>query len=454
MKKLEKQNQIQLIEPKQKDLTNILEFVLSEAKKKGVDQAEIAATHSTGLNVTARLGDTEVLEYANDRGVGITIYNGMRKGNASTSDFSISALQETLEKACVFAKHTAADKFSGLADPDNLASSPFPNLDCKHKWDLSVDEAINMAINCEEIALTFDPRISNSEGASVATRVTAKAYGNTHGFLDCYTTTNHSISCVVVGHSSDEMQRDYWYSSARDSKDLDSLRQIGKKAAKRTLNRLGAKKIKTTNAPVVFSPELARGFLGHAIAAITGSAQYRKSSFLLDAVGKQIFPEFLQIQERPHIKKGMASKVYDAEGVATNDRELVVDGILQEYVLSSYSARRLGLKTTGNAGGTHNLVVPGNTSGKKEIIKTLSRGFLVQELIGQGVNGVTGDYSRGAVGYWIEDGQVSYPVHEVTIAGNLLDLYKRISMVGNDQDVRGGFRCGSLLVDDMKIAGT
>ncbi|MGH8167983.1 MAG: metallopeptidase TldD-related protein, partial [Woeseiaceae bacterium] len=280
-----------------------------------------------------------------------------------------------------------------------------------------------------------------------------RAYGNSHGFIGSYRKTSHSMSCVVVGETNGHMERDHYYSAARDPADLESAESIGSTAARRTVGRLGARKIKTVKAPVVFAAELARGFIGHAIGAISGGAQYRRSSFLLEAAGDQVFPGFLRIEERPHIPKGLASAPYDAEGVATRNRDIVVDGVLKGYVLSSYSARRLGLVTTGNAGGAHNLIVPGNAKDQHELLKMMGDGLLVSELIGQGVNGVTGDYSRGAVGYWVENGEIAFPVHEVTIAGNLQELYKNIRAVGRDQDLRGGIRCGSLLVDGMTIAG-
>jgi PmbA protein len=327
------------------------------------------------------------------------------------------------------------------------------DLDLDHPWPIESADAIAMAIACEKTALDFDSRINNSEGATVATSHSARAYGNTHGFVGSYSKSSHSISCVVVGESNGDMERDYWYSSTRDAGDLEAPQEIGETAARRTVQRLGSRKIKTDRAPVLFAPEVARGFIGHAIGALSGGAQYRRSSFLLNAAGEKIFPDFVQIQERPHIPKAMASAPYDAEGVATGDRDLVVDGVIQGYILSSYSARRLGLKTTANAGGAHNLLVPGGTDDMESLIKSMDRGLLVQELIGQGVNGVTGDYSRGAVGYWIENGEISHPVHEITIAGNLKDLYQHIAAIGNDQDLRSGIRCGSLLVDAMTIAG-
>jgi PmbA protein len=442
-----------MIEPNESQLRQTVEAVLAEALKQGVDQAEAAVSHDIGLGATARLGDVENLEYTNDRGMGITVYKGSRKGSASTSDFSPAALREAVEKACSFANYTAVDKCSGLADAGLMASGELPQLDLKHDWQLTADKAIELAIACEDVARSFDSRITNSEGASVSSSTGARAYGNSHGFLQSLAKTSHSISCIVVGEDDSGMQRDYWYSTARDPAFLESIEHIGETAARRTVNRLGARKIETSKAPVLFAPEIARGFVGHALGAIAGGAQYRNSSFLLGAAGERIFPTFLQMNERPHIPKALASANFDAEGVATKDRDIVVDGVLQGYVMGSYSARRLGLETTGNAGGIHNLIVPGNVSGQDEIIAGMKRGLLVQELIGQGVNGVTGDYSRGAVGYWIEDGEIAYPVHEVTIAGNLRDLYQRISAIGNDQDTRGGIHCGSILVDEMTIAG-
>lgn len=436
----------------QVELENIVLQVLEEAKKQGADQAEAAASHDIGLCVTARLGDVESLEYTNDRGLGITVYKDKKKGNASTSDFSSAALREAVTKACTFANFTEADEHAGLADADLMAQDP-PDLDLAHAWRLQSDDAIRYAIECEDAARSFDKRISNSEGATVNSSGGVRVYANSHGFLGGYPKTSHSISCVVIGEADGVMERDYWYSAARDAADLESPAAIGRIAAQRTVQRLGGRKVKTGNAPVLFAPETARSFVGHAIGAIAGGAQYRRSSFLLNAAGEQIFPEFMQIQERPHIRKGMASAPYDAEGVATSDRDIVTDGVLQGYVMSSYSARRLGLQTTGNAGGTHNLLIPGNAADMAELMSMMKKGLLVHELIGSGVNAVTGDYSRGVVGYWVENGEIAYPVHEVTIAGNLRDLYRRITAIGNDQDLRSGIRCGSLLVDSMTIAG-
>lgn len=433
-------------------LEDLVRLALDEARKLGVDQAEVAISDDTGLSVTARLGDVESLEYTNDRGIGITVYRDSRKGSASTSDISPEAIREAVAKATTFANLTAPDEHAGLAEAEQMCRE-VKDLDLDHPWSVDAAGAIDLAVACEKSALEFDKRISNSEGATVWTSRGTRAYGNTHGFVGSYSKSSHSIYCVVLADEDGAMQRDYYFSAARDANDLEGVAEIGEKAGRRTVARLGARKIETRRAPVLFVPELARGFIGHAIGAIAGGAQYRKASFLLDALGDKIFPDFVDIQERPHILKAMSSAPYDAEGVATYDRDIVSGGILQSYVLSSYSARRLGLQTTANAGGTQNLIVSSNAADQHELIKQMGTGLLVSELIGSGVNGVTGDYSRGAVGHWVENGEIAYPVHEVTIAGNLRDLYPRIVAIGNDRDVRGGIRCGSLLVEEMTVAG-
>lgn len=436
-----------------KELEDIVQTVLNEALSRGADQAEAAASHDIGLAATARLGEVESLEYTNDRGIGITVYKDRKKGSASTSDFSAGALTEAVAKACSFAAYTAADEYSGLADADLMASDP-PDLRLAHEWDIESDEAIRLAIECEEAGRAFDRRITNSEGATVGTSSGVRAYGNTHGFLASFPKTSHSLGCSVVGEENGSMERDYWYTAARDPSKLEAPGQVGAMAAKRTVARLGGRKIETGTAPVLFSPEVACGFIGHAIGAIAGGSQYRRSSFLLDAAGEQVFPDFMQIQARPHIPGGMASAPYDDEGVATKDRDIIVEGVLQGYLLSSYSARRLGLQTTANAGGAHNLLVPGNADDLAGMLRDMGTGLLVHELIGQGVNMVTGDYSRGVVGFWVEKGEIAYPVHEVTIAGNLKNLYRQIVSIGSDPDLRGAIRCGSVLVDAMTIAGS
>lgn len=436
----------------QQELEALVQMALAEARQQGVDQAEVAASHDIGLLATARLGDVENLEYTNDRGLGITVYKNGCKGSASTSDVSADSIREVVGKACTFASCTAADKHAGLADAE-LMCRDIRDLDLDYEWSINSTDAIAMAIDCEKAALEFDSRINNSEGATVSTSRGTRAYGNTHGFVGSYSKSSHSINCVVLGSDNGEMQRDFHYSAARDPADLEDIRSIGELAATRTVGRLGARKIKTTKAPVLFVPELARGFIGHAIGAISGGAQYRRASFLLDALGEKIFPEFVSIHERPHLPKAMASAPFDAEGVGTFDRDIVADGVLAGYVLGSYAARRLGMQSTANAGGTQNLIVTGNGRDLAALIRDMGTGLVVAELIGQGVNAVTGDYSRGAVGHWVDNGQIQFPVHEVTIAGNLRDLYARIAAIGSDQDLRGGIRCGSLLVEEMTIAG-
>ncbi|MDJ0759828.1 MAG: metalloprotease PmbA [Woeseiaceae bacterium] len=426
---------------------------LKEAKRLGATQAEVAISRDSGLSATARLGEVENLEYTNDHGMGITVYRDHRKGSASTSDLSPAAINEAVAKACTFAEHTAADEFAGLADADRLCTDIL-DLDLEHAWSITADEAIQLAISCEAAAMAADARIRNSEGATVSSSRGVRAYGNSNGFFGEFAKTSHSISCVVLGEQDGDMQRDYYYTAARDPGELEDPDAIGLTAAQRAVSRLGARKLKTRKAPVVFRAELARGFVGHAIGAISGGAQYRKSSFLLDALGEQVFPAWVDIDERPHIPKGLASTPYDAEGVATYDRSIVAAGKIDGYVLSSYSARRLGMESTASAGGSQNLIVSANDADLQSLVERMGTGLIVEELIGQGVNGVTGDYSRGAVGHWVENGEIAYPVHEITIAGNLRDLYGAIVAIGEDRDLRGGIRCGSLLIGEMTIAGS
>jgi PmbA protein len=437
----------------QEDLESIIERALDEARARGASQAEAAVSQDTGLSVGVRLGEVETLEHQRDRSMGITVYFGQRKGSASTADFSLDAVRATVAKACSIARFTAEDAASGLADAALMARAPL-NLDLSHPWTLTADRAIEIAKSCEAAALEFDARINNSEGASVATHQGLHVYGNTHGFVGGYPTTSHSLSCVVLAGSGEDMQRDYWYSSARDWLDLEQPEAIGRESARRTIARLGPRRLRTQRAPVLFVPEMARGLIGHFTAAIRGSSQYRQSSFLLNAAGQQVFPSGFSIAERPHIPKAMGSAPFDEEGVETHDRELIADGFLTGYILSSYSARKLGLATTGNAGGAHNLLVaPTLAGGMDAMVARLGTGLLVTELMGQGVNMVTGDYSRGAAGFWVEDGAVQYPVAEITIAGNLRDMLKDIAAVGDDIDARGGTRVGSILLREMTIAG-
>jgi PmbA protein len=437
----------------QADLESIIERALQDARARGASQAEAAVSQDTGLSVGVRLGEVETLEHQRDRSMGITVYFGQRKGSASTADFSLEAVGATVAKACSIARFTAEDASSGLADAELMARAP-QDLDLSHPWEVTADRAIEIAKTCESAALRFDERINNSEGASVSTHQGLHVYGNTHGFVGGYPTTSHTLSCVVLAGTGEDMQRDYWYSSTRDWHELQDPEAVGRESARRTIARLGPRKISTRRAPVLFVPELARGLIGHFVAAIRGSSQYRQASFLLNSAGQQVFPANFFVAERPHLPKAMASAPFDDEGVATRDRELVAEGILNGYVLSSYSARKLGLKTTGNAGGSHNLIVaPTLTGGVAALLSRLGTGLLLTELMGQGVNTVTGDYSRGAAGFWVENGEIQYPVAEVTIAGNLRSMFLGIAAVGDDIDIRGGVRVGSILVQEMTIAG-
>jgi PmbA protein len=436
------------------ELKNIVSDALAHARKMGATQAEADVSLQKGLTTTVRLGEVETVEYQRDRGMGVTVYFGKRKGSASTADLSPRAVSETVEKACDIARYTAEDACAGLADPEELARD-IPDLDLDHPWDISPEQAVECARNCEAAGREVDSRITNSEGATVASHRGVRVYGNSHGFLAGYPSTSHSVSCVLLAQAGEDMQRDYWYSSTRDARELEAAEGIGRKAGARAVARLGARKIATQKARVLYAPEVARGLIGHFLGAVRGSSQYRKSSFLLGAAGQAVFPSFLELTERPHIPRGLGSSPFDGEGVATRDRDLVRDGVLQGYVLGSYSARKLGLKTTGNAGGTHNLLVGSGRGGMgvDALMRELGTGLLVTELMGQGVNGVTGDYSRGASGYWIENGAVTYPVHEITIAGNLKDMYRNIAALGDDIDLRGGVRVGSILISEMTIAG-
>ena len=437
----------------QEDLESIIERALEEARTRGASQAEAAVSQDTGLSVGVRLGEVETLEHQRDRSMGITVYFGKRKGSASTADFSLDAVRATVAKACSIARFTAEDACSGLADAALMSRAP-PSLDLAHPWNVTADLAIDIAKSCEAAALAFDARINNSEGASLGTHQGLHVYGNTHGFVGGYPTTSHSLSCVVLAGNGEDMQRDYWYSSSRDWHELEQAEAIGRESARRTIARLGPRKLSTRRAPVLLVPEIARGLIGHFVGAVRGTSQYRQSSFLLNSAGQQVFPAGFSIAERPHIPKAMGSAPFDDEGVATRDRELVADGVLTGYILSSYSARKLGLQTTGNAGGAHNLVVaPTLAGGMNALLARLGTGLLVTELMGQGVNMVTGDYSRGAAGFWVENGALQYPVAEITIAGNLREMLKGIAAAGDDVDARGSTRVGSILLQEMTIAG-
>lgn len=435
------------------ELKTVVASALAEARECGASQAEADASLQRGLSVTVRLGSVETIEFHRDRGLAVTVYFGQAKGSASTADLRPQAVRETVQKASAIAKHTSADPCAGLADPAELART-IPELDLHHPWELEAEQAIELARACESAGLSCDARLKNSEGATVTTGSAGRVHGNSLGFLEGLTSTSHSISCALIAQDGEQMERDYWYSVSRLPTALDPPATIGRHAAERTLRRLGARQLSTRRAPILFAPELARGLIGHFVGAIRGPSQYRRSSFLLNAAGEQVFPGFINIVERPHLLQGLASSPYDSEGVATRDRDLIRDGVLQGYVLGSYSARKLGLKTTGNAGGIHNLLVnSGETGSFEQLLRRMGTGLFVTELMGQGVNGVTGDYSRGATGFWVENGAIAYPVHEITIAGNLREMLKTIVAVGSDVDVKGAVRTGSILLEAMTIAG-
>ncbi len=430
--------------------------VLALAKSLGADGAEVAMSRQQGLSVGTRFGEVENVEFTNDGALGITVYQQGRKGSASTADLSEKALTQAVEAAVNIAKYTSVDDCSGLADKELLAMQ-VQDLDLYHPKALTTEQAIDIAKACEQSALESDKRITNSDGASLDCFSGFKVYGNSYGQIAAYPSSRHSLSCVVIAGSDDAMQRDYAYDVNRDFSLLESGISIGKKAAEEVISRLNPQKISTMKTPVLFRADIANTLWGHFIAAISGGNLYRKSSFLLDALGKEVFPEFISIQERPHIPKALASSAFDSEGVATTDRDIITDGALQTYLLTSYSARKLGLTTTGHAGGIHNWLV--NTKNGQHsddfdaMLKTLGTGLLVTELMGQGVNVVNGDYSRGAAGFWVENGEIAYPVSEITIAGKLQDMFKGIIAVGSDIDKHGSIRTGSILIDEMQVAG-
>ena len=433
------------------DLKRLAEQLLDEAKRQGATGAETDISVDSGLSVTARLGDVETLEHHKDQDVAVVVYFGTRRGSSSSSDLTTEALKETVRAACRIARYTAEDKCAGLADPELMAHN-YPDLDLDHPWELGAEQAVDIAIECEAAA-RIDKRITNSDGATVSRLRGASVYGNSQGFIGGYRATRHSLSCAVIGQQNGQMQRDYWYSVARDKAWLEQPQTVGRIAAERTLKRLGAHRLSTCQAPVIFEAGVARGLLGHFVSAISGGALYRKASFLVDHAGKQVFPSFVHIHEQPHLRGAMGSAPFDNEGVATRPRDLVTDGVLQGYVLSSYSACRLGLKTTGNAGGVRNLTIDPGPNDLSALLKLMDTGLLVTELIGHGFNMVTGDYSRGAAGFWIEGGEIQYPVEEITIAGNLKDMLLSMEAVGNDMDTRGNIRSGSIFIERMTVAG-
>ncbi|MBV2089346.1 MAG: metalloprotease PmbA [Candidatus Thiodiazotropha sp. (ex Ctena orbiculata)] len=437
---------------RQLDLQQSVEELLHEAKRQGASAAEAAVSSDAGLSVTVRLGETETIEHTRDNGLGVTVYFGHRKGSASTSDLSPQAIKETVEAACNFARYTSEDDCAGLADP-SLMATELPDLDLYHPWNQSVEEAIELAIRCETAARESDDRIFNSEGATLNSHNGLQVYGNTHGFIGGYPSSRHSLSCAVLGKEGESMQRDYWYTLARKSEQLDRAESVGEMAAKRTVARLNGRRIKTQQAPVLFQADVAVGLLRSFVGAIRGSSLYRKASFLLDQLGKPVFPSFINIHEDPLLSGGLASCAYDSEGVATSRKDFIQNGVLSSYVLDSYAARKLAMQTTGNGGGVRNLRINSGDQDRQGLLKSMQRGLLVTELMGQGVNMVTGDYSRGATGFWIENGEIQFPVEEITIAGNMKEMFLGLQEVGSDIETRSSVQTGSWLIDNMMIAG-
>lgn len=433
-------------------LQQIARDVLEHARRQGATAAETEVSEGFGQTVTVRRGEVETIEYNRDKGIGVTVYIGKQRGHASTSDFSPKAVRDTVEAAVSIARFTASDDCAGLADPDLLARD-LPDLDLWHPWDLPVERAIELAKECEAAGFDVDPRISNSEGATVSTQESHFFYGNTNGFLAGYPSSRHSIWCALIAGQNDGMQRDDWYETTRDPADLAAPAVVGRLAGKRARDRLDARKIATRQAPVLFEAPVASSLLGHFTSAVSGGSLYRKSSFLLDSIGQQVFSPLVHVRDVPHVRKGLASSAFDEEGVATHERDIVKDGVVQGYFLGSYSARKLGLRSTGNAGGNHNLLLDDTGDDFASLLRKLGTGLLVTELMGQGVNNVTGDYSRGAAGFWVENGAIAYPVQEITVAGNLKQMYRDIAAIGSDVVRRGSRQCGSILVQSMTIAG-
>ncbi|MGI2946910.1 metalloprotease PmbA [Vibrio diabolicus] len=417
------------------------------------DAAEVAITKSTGLSVSTRMGEVENVEFNSDGALGITVYRGQRKGSASTSDLSEAAIEQTVIAALDISHYTSEDPFAGPAAKEYMVQE-IPELDLFHPDAPDPDYAANVAIAAEKEALSYDSAIKQSDGASYDSHYGVKVYGNSHGLLASYASSRHSTSCCVIGVGQNgEMERDYSYTVARHRDDLWTPETVGRKAAENTINRLDAQRLKTGKYPIMFAADVATGLIGHLVMAISGGNLYRKSSFLLDHLGKQVLPEWFNISERPHVLRGLASSPFDSEGVYTQDREIITDGVLATYLLTSYAARKMKMAPTGHAGGIHNWYVKSTGQNFEQMLKELGTGLLVTEVMGQGVNVVTGDYSRGAAGFWVENGEIQYPVSEITIAGNLKDMFNKIVAVGSDVETRSQIQTGSILLDAMKVAG-
>ena len=433
-------------------LTLLVSEILSQAKESGATACEVQASSNMGLSATARMGSVETVEFNQDQGFGITVYFGQRKGSASTTDTSLDTVTTAVAAACNIAKYTQEDDCAGLADATAMAAE-FPDLDLYHPWGIDADQAIKMALTCEQAARDSSNKITNSEGATISSHQGCAIYGNSHGFIGSSQSTRHNVSCVVIAKDRDEMQRDYWFSHSRDPLLLENMEVIGRKAADRTIERLGSRKVSTGKFPVIFQAAIAPSLIGHFVSGISGGSLYRDASFLKDSLGKQVFPGWLHIHENPYLQKGLSSSAFDADGLQTRKQDFVVDGKVSSYILGTYSARKLGMASTANAGGTHNLFVDSNAGDLDELLQTMHTGLLVTEFMGHSVNIVTGDYSRGVSGFWIENGKILYPVAEVTIAGNLKDMFANIVKTGSDFDYRNSTHVGSVLIEEMMIGG-
>lgn len=434
------------------EVDNITDKILSIAKKCGASSAEVAVNFDKGLSVSTRLGEVETVEFNQDKNFAVTVYFDKRRGSATSSDTTKDSLQALVARACDIAKVSDEDPCFGLAEPALLATN-FPELELNHPWDIEVTDAIELAKQCEQTALNSDKRIVNSDGSNISSYGFLRAYANSNGFSHSFLASRHSKSCILLAQDEDGLKRDYEYTTARDPKNLLSEDVLADRAVHKTLQRLGAQKLTTRSCPVIFSNDVSSSLLGAFISAISGSNIYRKSSFLLDQVGQAIFPEKYTIQEFPYIKGELGSAAYDMEGVQTRENVFIADGVLQHYLLDCYSARRLGLETTANAGGVHNLSISHDNVSLDDIVKEIQCGLIVTSMMGSAVSLITGDYSRGASGFWVENGQIQYPVDEITIASNLKDMFKNIQLIGNDIDPRKSTKCGSILISDMTVAG-
>lgn len=432
---------------------NAVSQMLDFAKQAGATAAEVGLLAAQGLNVTTRMGNVETLEFSRDKSLAITVYRDKQKGSASTTDLSSQSLKDTVEAAIHLAKLTQSDPFAGLAEKEEMAFG-YEDCDLYHPWQLDVREAIALAKQCEESALQFHPKIVNSEGATVSSNQSYHVYANSHGFIGHYPSSSHHLSCSVIGEENKNLERDYDYTISRIPSLLEKADGVGKNTAQKVLARLGGRKIATQKAPVLFHSNIASGLIGYLISALFGRMHFRKTTFLLDSLGKQVLPAFFQIDERPHLPAGLASSPFDSDGVRTMPKDIIQNGVVKSYILSAYSARKLGMANTGNAGGSHNLFVKTSQDNYEALIRKMDKGLIVTELMGQGVNLVNGNYSRGATGFWVENGEIQYPVHEITIAGNLKDMLRHIVSVGNDVDARHAIQTGSILIEEMMLAGT